>query len=176
MSVAPTVLSPPSIPEIKRGPGRPPKTFAEVEEKPRVLSTSEIRRFDLADLEPLGTWLYERLKERYPHLNTIMFPTWVRQWIASNEYLFIRNDSAVALAEVCRNSMDMLPWVREIFVYAKEDADEDGVALYHAIRDWAINLDAVRIIVGEDTDISLEMIELGVGKLMSRKLSYLKLR
>jgi len=181
MPIAPTkIADTPSPPPVARQVHR----FTEVVEpevppqkNPVRVSKSEIRRFDIADMELFGNWLYGRLRERYPHLTTKMFPAWVRQWIISNEMLFICNDNAVALAEICRDAMQVSPWVREVFVCAKEGFDEDGIALYPAIIDWARNLGAIRVFVGEDTDITLDVIEKSIKgiRLLSIKQSYFKL-
>lgn len=187
---------------VRRGPGRPPKSsippyeakgraFPESADTPITensiatyppqkiqenVSKMEIRRFELADLQAWGNWIFNRLKEqpRYAHLNERMFSGWVRNWIVNNEMLFVRNDGAVALAEICRDSMQPRPWVREVFLYAKEGADADGIELYRFINDWAKQLDSIRFIVGEDSDISLEQIADVIGKVIKRQLSYIK--
>ena len=85
------------------------------------------RRFSMADLEPFGVWLHGRLKDRWVTLTERMFPTFVKDWMGSNEYLFLCTKHAVGLAQVYHEPMDPQPYVREIFVFVKDDHIDDGV-------------------------------------------------
>jgi hypothetical protein len=115
------------------------------------------RRFELGDLTTLGIWLISRLRERYPHLDERTIAGFLRGLITSNEHLFLatidehgKPTGVVGLAQMVRDSLDPVPWIREIFVLAQEVenrnlAVEEGPAIYAAIDRWAKTVGAKEI-------------------------------
>jgi hypothetical protein len=108
-----------------------------------------------------GPWLLQRLREKWPTIGDGGFLGKIHAWNASNEFLFIRNDLAVALAVVMWDNVDRRPYVRAIFVFARDGAAQSSpgekaiVALYRRMREWATSMRATRVYFSGRSDIGL---------------------
>ena len=101
----------------------------------------EIRRFGNADLSRHGKWLLPRLLKAYPHLNERGAASFLQQLSLSNEYLFLYQDNAVALAQVLStHTLSGKPLVQEHFVWLENPEDKqqqlDGAWFYPEFRRW----------------------------------------
>jgi hypothetical protein len=121
----------------------------------------EIRRFALADIPGWCPWLLEQLREKWPTISETTLVAKIRGWNAGNEFLFIRNDLAVALAVVLRDNMDGRPYVRAIFAFARDGAAQSSpgehaiIALYRHMAEWAKSMRAIRVYFGGRSDVGL---------------------
>ena len=112
-------------------------------------------------MQEWGPWLLGRLREKWPTVSDASFLGKIRAWSASNEFLFIRNDFAVLLAIVMRDNVDARPYVRAMFAFAHDGAEQSSpgehaiVALYRRMREWAKSMRATRVYYSGRSDIGL---------------------
>jgi len=123
----------------------------------------DLHRFALPDLEDMGAWLVERLKGRWGAVSDKNIAAFLRGVMESNEFLFVRTRNAVALAQAAHKPLEAVPFVEEIFVLVRNDAVEEGVQLYGAIRNWGESHGASRIEVGNMTDVEPEDVASAFG-------------
>ena len=120
-----------------------------------------IRRFSLADMPDWRPWLIGRFREKWPAISQGSFHGKLNGWSASNEFLFIRNDLAVGLAVMMRDNVDGRTYVRAIFAFAREGAEQSSpgeraiIALYRRMREWATSMRATRVYFSGRSDIGL---------------------
>lgn len=131
---------------------------AKAEAKP-ILS----RRFVTADLTADGPWILERLLKIYPNQTERSIIGWLNGVVFNNDYLFIRTENAVALAErVSLSSLAPKMVVREIFVWCRDanDAEQirEALVLYVEMVNWAKFQQIERVIVLERSDIAADEI------------------
>lgn len=86
-------------------------------------------------------WLLPRLTQEYPHIGHWGWNTLLRGIMTSNEYLFVCNSHAVALAQLKQETLDPIPIVNEIFVLAEGgpggDYTNHALALYDDVLRFA---------------------------------------
>jgi hypothetical protein len=128
-----------------------------------------IRRFGTADLSRHGGWIMRRIQKLRPELSDRLIGSWLTGLINSNEYLFLYQDHAVALAQVMREeTMSNKPIVRERFVFCEEGHEAEGAEFYLEIMRWAKNLGCDVVFVEELTDVSHELVRSKVGRVFER--------
>lgn len=135
------------------------------------------RRFQLPDLNQKGIWLVNALKERY-NSNEGELVNWLRSTVVTpgNEFLFIRTDHAVALAQCLREPLSSRPVVKEQFVLVDDEKFmEEGGYLYACIKRWAENLHAYQCQVEVYTNVPRAMIKERLGDLYELPVVYCKL-
>lgn len=138
-------------------------------------SSVTVRRFGLADFEPMGVWLVERLRERIPSLSDRGLAGWLRGAITSNEQLLICTDNAVGMAQIVRQPLLPAPQVEEIFVFTRNEAIEDGMAIYAEFRRWAEGIGASRLDVDRWSDVPREFIKQVLGKISLREVASVRI-
>ena len=138
---------------------------------PQVSNVADIsvHRVVLPDLDRSGSWLIARLKTKYPHLTDREVTSWFRGIMESSEYLFIRRNKGVLLAQSLRDPLTHIPAIREIFCLAQDGGVEDAAALYADLRRWAEGLGAVEIIVETFSDVSKVQIAEVLGTRVSAR-------
>jgi hypothetical protein len=72
-------------------------------------------------------WLLDRLRKKWPTISEGSLRGKINYWSASNEFLFIRNDIAVGLAVAMRDNLDGRPYMRAIFTFARDDAEQSSL-------------------------------------------------
>lgn len=117
-----------------------------------------VRRFELADLEAWGQWLFTRLVEKHPAITERSFPSFVRSWIQGNEFCFVISGNAVGLATIYHEPLDDKPTVREIFLYCRDSDIEDGQPVYFEFHRWSRLSCAYQLLVGYDSDVPMQAI------------------
>lgn len=137
------------------------------------------RRFEMPDLARDGGWVLARLLKVYNHLNEQQMAGWLRGIIYHNEFLFLWLPNAVALAQVERgHTLSPRPLVREHFVWANDPQNPRHVAqaaqMYERIREWARQQNASVMIVGEQTDVSADVIGQLFGKVLERRQKFVR--
>lgn len=141
-----------------------------------VVNDVSVHRFVLPDMDKAGSWLIARLQQKYPHLTDRGVSSWFRGIIESSEYLFIRRNRAVLLAQAIRDPLSPHPVVREIFCLAQDGGADEAATLYGDLRRWADNLDASEIIVEQFSDVGKAQIAEALGgKVSSRPTSVMRL-
>jgi hypothetical protein len=134
-----------------------------------ILPAVAISRFGLADFEPMGVWLVERLRERIPDLSDKMLAGWLRGAIVSNEQLLLRSENAVGMAQIAHQPLLPQPIVEEVFVFVRNEAVEEGMAMYGEFRRWASGLGASSMTVDRWTDVPRDLIKQMLGKVTLRE-------
>lgn len=154
---------------------------AEVLEKKVDVHSFTPRRFGLPDMQDKGKWLIPRLQDqdKFRHLQATQINTWLRSMAGGTPTaLFIHTANAILLAEVVNEAMQPKPLVIERFVVMEgsdnpdpkerkqEDADrlQQVAALYTALKEWAFNLGAAEVQIGEYTDMDDDQLEKLFGK------------
>lgn len=136
------------------------------------------RRFHLPDLNEKGIWLISELKVRFKASTDGELVNWLRAVIvgSTNEFLFVRTDHAVALAQVMREPLSSRPVVQEQFVLVDDDKFmEEGAYLYSVLHQWAKNLNAYELRIENLTNVPRNMIKARLGELFDRPLTLAKL-
>jgi hypothetical protein len=135
------------------------------------------RRFHLPDLNEKGIWLVNELKERFKSTDGELV-NWLRAVIVGspNEFLFVRTDHAVALAQVYREPLSSRCVVQEQFVLVDDDQFMDqGAYLYSVVYQWAKMLNAYELRIENLTNVPRQMIKARIGELFERPLTLAKL-
>jgi hypothetical protein len=136
-----------------------------------VVQADQIRRVIPTDFDELGLWLISRLQKIHPEATPQMILTYLRGCSQSNDHWFVRKGGAVALAQYVRVPLESRPICYEVFVFCKEDCEDDAAALYVPMRAWAAGMNCDRIEYCIASDISLQRIREMVGPtLVSRNL------
>lgn len=150
---------------------RPP----EAEEPPPPSVPQDFRRFGLSDLQEMGLWLAERLKERYSGLDERNAIGWLRGAMEGNEFMFIRTDECVGLAQINRRPLDPVPFVEEVFVLCKNDNDEEkALGLYDRFHTWAKQLGSAELLVGNFSDVHKDRVAKHFGRIAARQIHVVK--
>jgi|ERR1700681_2630375 len=135
-----------------------------------------IRRFEVADLSKHGGWIMRRLQKAYPHQNDRSMAGWLREIIGSNEFLFLYQEHAVALAQTLRTStLDAKPIIMERFVFAEEGHVDAAAEFYGEFALWAKRQEVTTIVVEEMSDVPHEMIRERLGRLFTRQQVFARL-
>ena len=136
---------------------------------PAPLLSTVTHRFDIPDLDRVGLWLIPRLLKKYPHLNERGVLSWLRNVVFVNEFLFVCQDQAVALAQcVSAHTLNPKPVIQEHFVWVQDSTNAAQVLaaeqFYEDFARWAKHQDASTIVVEEDTDVGHEAIKGKLGR------------
>lgn len=130
------------------------------------------RRFSLADLEPFGLWLLDRLKGAYPHLDQRNFPGWLRGCMEGREYCFIRTDGCVGLAVIRNEPLQPQGDVHVLFAFRKDGSLAELGAIYGEIYRWAAMQGANRLYVEGENDGGKDFIIHVLGRYNVQKTAY----
>jgi hypothetical protein len=146
---------------------------------PPVLAPADVRRFELPDMDRHATWFMPRFLQKYPHLNERSAIGFLRGIIYSNEFQFLFQDKAVALAQLVGSGglePDPIVWERFVWVETPSDAKQQQAAafFYPRIVKWAKGLGAKNIHVENSTDVPSEMIKAQVGRIYDTAQRYVK--
>ena len=146
----------------------------------QLVTNINIRRFEDPDLSRHGGWIMKRLINRFPHHNERFMANYLRSIIASNEYLFLYQDNAVALAQMVRTkTLDASPVVQEIFVWAEDPENalhvQTAAHFYDRILDWAKSAGIDKIIIEEDSDVPHEKIKERLGRIFQAQTQFVRL-
>ena len=145
---------------------------------PESTSTDPVKtwKFNAPDLSDMGLWMLNRLSQKAPHLNDRNFVGWLRNCMESNEFMFIRSQNAVGLAQRVSDVFDPVPRVVELFVWVR-DREKMGEAatIYAEFQRWAVSLGSKEMLIERDTDAPLEMLKAHFGTLYERMITVAKL-
>lgn len=141
----------------------------------------DVQRFALSDIPEWGEWLVSRLSERYPGISGPVFIGKLHGAIASNDFLFVRNDHAALMISGAPRFLDGGLVFIEVFAFSR-DAMKTPVAkdghlmlpaagpeeralalLYRHARDWCKMKKAARLFLGQCSDMATDRIKEAVG-------------
>jgi hypothetical protein len=135
-----------------------------------------MRRFHLPDLDKHGAWLVQRLRRAYPHRTDRDLVGWLKGLLYSNEFMFLYQDHAVALAVLTRqHPLEERPVIQEMFVFAMEGHDREAAAFYGEFARWAKNMGVETVVVETMSDVPHELIKEKLGRLFTRQVVFAKL-
>lgn len=141
--------------------------------------STEIRRFQIPDMDRHGAWMIPRIIRAHPHLDNRTLIGWLRALVYNNECLFLYQPNSVALAQVERaHTLNPRPIVRERFVFAKDDKHiDEAAAFYERFATWARQQNCETLIVCEQSDVPEDKVKkvLG-GRLFTRPQLFAKVQ
>lgn len=151
-------------------------------ERPAVVEPPFTRRFERPDIDKHAAWFIPRVLKVFPHQTERSVYTWLLNILNSNEFMFLYQDKAIALAQVVAYSLRPESVVEEIFVWCEDPKDKDQLAdaayFYEHFYEWAKRKGIVTLIVEENSDVPHEVIRKQLGndeqqkRLFERKLVF----
>lgn len=142
---------------------------------PAELAKITVRRFSMTDIEALGAWLTERLRDKWPHLTDRHILGWLRGCMESREFLFLRAENATGLAEIVHDPLSPVPRIREVFVLCRKGFQHEGAAIYTHFKRWAESMRAGEIEVLTHSDVPNSMVKDVIGNPLRRETMVIKL-
>lgn len=142
---------------------------------PAKARVSSARRFSVIDLEQMGAWLTTRLLEKYPTQTPQRLRAFLRGCIDSPEYLFLRNNRAVALFQRITTPPAFTTVGHEIFVLGQEDCGTEAEWLYDDAKRWGEANGVERLIVNNLSDVALDKIRRRLPRMFQKTLIYARL-
>ena len=131
--------------------------------------TVPIRRFQPADIRQ-HDWIVERLIAAFPHQTRFSLPGWLQNIVFANEFLFLFQEHAVALAEITSEfSLSGDKVVIERFVFAEKGHEAEAAQFYTEFHRWAASHGVKTIVVQEMSDVPHEMIKERLGRIFTRQ-------
>lgn len=107
-----------------------------------------VEKFDLGAMLQMGSWLIERLVERWPHCSGAAYSTRLRQWGSDNSLFFVRTNNGAALAAISTELMEQAPTVRLLFLFLLDrGAESHATRLIRATEQWARTHRASRLVI-----------------------------
>lgn len=144
-----------------------------------VVLGSDVRRFDLPDLDRHAAWFMPRFLDQFKHLSERQAIGFLRSIIYSNEYLFLFQEKGVALAQVVgSHALDADPVIWERFVWAAdpENAQQTEAAsfFYDKFAEWAKRKSIQTLVIEQATDVPHDFIKARLGRVFSREEKFVK--
>ena len=142
---------------------------------------SEVRRFDLPDLDRHAAWFLPRLIKEYPHLNERSAIGFLRSVLYDNTYLFLYQEKGVALAQVLgAGGLDAEGVVWERFVWVADPTDEGqktaAASFYPQMLKWAKQLGIDVVHVENKSDVPRELIKSAAGRVFETAQAFLRVK
>lgn len=152
-------------------------TEAATIEKHEIVDPPFTRRFERPDIDKHAAWFIPRLLKSFPHLTDRSAYTWLLNIMQSNEFMFLYQDNAIALAQVVAYSLRPEALVEEIFVWCADIKDKqqlaDAAHFYSHFYEWAKRKGISTVVVEENSDVPHELVNETLGKrLFQRKLTF----
>jgi len=146
-------------------------------ENPEVIEPPFTRRFERPDIDKHAVWFIPRLLKTFSHLTERSVYTWLLNILNSNEFMFLYQDHAIALAQVVQYSMRPDAMVEEIFVWCEDPQDKsqqvDAAYFYEHFYQWAKRKALPTLIVEECSDVPHDIVREKLNKrLFERKMIY----
>lgn len=143
----------------------------------KVLELPVVRRFQLPDFDTHAAWLLPRLLKLCPHMNERAMVSYLRGVLYEQDYLFLFQDNAVALAQVItHHGFAAQPILWERFVLAREPKyAASAVAMYAEFERWGKMKGLSVMIVEEATDVPHDIIKERLGRLFTRQQTFARI-
>lgn len=141
----------------------------------------EVRRFQLPDLDRHARWFMPRLLAQFTHLNERQAIGFLRSVIYDNEYLFLYQEDAVALAQAMgSHALDATSIVWERFVWVREPGNQEqlkrAAGFYREMNVWAKRKGVATMYVEENTDVPHDLIKDVLGRVMTIEQKYVNVK
>jgi hypothetical protein len=122
-----------------------------------------VTRFQLVDLPTWGAWLIPKLQEQWPEVAAQNFAGMMRNWMGSNEHLFVRTDNSCALSVSVPHPLWGYTVVRGMFCWSRYPSEQGAelhlVQLHRFAVDWAKSRYASRFEVFEVSDLQASRVD-----------------
>jgi hypothetical protein len=145
-----------------------------------IIFRTPTSRFVFPDFSVYGTWMVDRLRAIWPHVNERSVIGWLRGCSENKEYHFIKTEHAVGMAQVSYHPLTAIPDITEIFVIVdnkqREKSIYEGCAIYGEFKRWAKTLGSETIGVGKCTDVPVDLIECAIGKVKRHEIMAVDVR
>lgn len=141
-----------------------------------------IRRFERPDIDKHAAWLFPRMMKTYAHMyEPRNVQTFILNVLPSNEFVFLYQDHAVALAQIVRLGISPDPVVEELFVWCEDPTDveqqKDAAHFYAHFTELAKRKQIATVIVDQNTDVPRNLIADVTGKrVFDTKQSYIRMK
>lgn len=145
---------------------------------PPVLG-SDVRRFELPDMDRHAKWFMPRFLKEFPHLNERSAIGFLRGIIYSNEFLFLFQEKGIALAQMMSSGgleAEAIVWERFVWIEYPEDVGQQQAAafFYPRFAEWAKRMGVGVIHVECKTDVPHEMIKARVGRVFETSQKFIR--
>lgn len=155
-----------------------PAAAAEVLIAPTALP--EIRRLQIPDLDRHAGWFLPRFQKTFPHLNQRQAIGFLKNVIYDNEFLFLFQNNAVAMAQaMSAHGLDASTIIWERFVWVADPTDQDQLEqashFYTEFLTWAKRKSVAIVHIEENTDVPHELIRSRVGRVLNTEQKFVKL-
>lgn len=152
---------------------------AALAEKFEVVEPPFTRRFERPDIDRHAAWFIPRLLKSYPHLTERSIQTWLLNILNSNEFMFLFQDHAIALAQTVQYGLRSEAIVEEQFVWCEDASNKEWLAdaayFYDHFYEWAKRKGLSTVVVEESSDVPHDAVREKLGKrLFERKLIFAK--
>lgn len=137
-----------------------------------IVLGSEVRRFEIPDLDRHAAWFMPRFLLSFPHLNERQAIGFLRGIVYSNEFHFLFQERGVALAQAMgSHALDGDPIIWERFVWVADPENKDQIEaaafFYDNFGTWAKRKGIERIIVEQQSDVPHELVRSHLGRIYS---------
>lgn len=156
-------------------------TDTAVAEKPKVPEREPpfVRRFERPDIDRHAAWFIPRLLKSYPHLTERSVYTWLLNILDSNEFMFLFQEHAIALAQTVQYGLRSEAIVEEQFVWIEDPADKemqiDASYFYLHFYELAKRKGLSTVIVEENSNVPHDLVQKALDKrLFERKQIFAK--
>ena len=144
-----------------------------------VVLGSDVRRFELPDMDRHAAWFFPRFCATYTHLNERQAIGFLRSILYVNEFMFLFQENGVALAQsINSHALDSDPVIRERFVWVRDKENKDQVeaaaAFYDHFAKWGQRQHISTMIVEEDSDVPHELVVKRLGRVLIREQKFAK--
>lgn len=148
-------------------------------EKFEIVEPPFTRRFERPDIDRHAAWFIPRLLKSYPHLTERSIQTWLLNILNSNEFMFLFQDHAIALAQTVQYGLRSEAIVEEQFVWCEDPLSKDNQAdaayFYDHFYEWAKRKGLSTVVVEESSDVPHDAVREKLNKrLFERKLIFAK--
>lgn len=155
-------------------------------EKIEIAEPPFTRRFERPDIDQHAAWFIPRLIKTFSHLNERAVFTWLLNIMQSNEFMFLYQEHAIALAQVVAYTVRPENTIEEIFVWCEDPKDkkhvEDAAYFYDHFYQWAKRKGLSTLIVAECSDVPPDLIKKQLGndeqskRLFERKVYFARVK
>lgn len=127
---------------------------------PRMIQWREqaaplVRRVTDADFDAMAGWLVPRLANDFLDADADAVFAWLRSMVHDTSAFLMRTPDMVALAEIRRTTLVPAGIVSEVFVRSRVQNNNEAIALYRTMRDWAISTGAKEFRFFLDSDAAM---------------------
>jgi hypothetical protein len=134
------------------------------------------RRLLPTDFYKLQTWVFPKLKQRWPNVSDKTFAAWLMTYINDNNHCAFITDDAIAVAILQSDIRDSYNYVELLWVIHNIGHFPEAVACMKECIAWAKRMGAAEFRFDKDGDIPLQDKVNALGAPKKRVVHYMPLR